>query len=123
MQPVTKKIIIAEDDPTIAWSLKSIVDNYCEADIKICETGEDTVMNTFQNPPDLIFVNLKLEGEMNGETTAEYIRNYYDFPIIFLTGAHRDALKTYQKLFFPCIVLNKPFDKSQIEELLSLLVI
>lgn len=54
-------------------------------------TGELAIKHAGECRPDLLLMDIRLQGEMDGVTAAEHIRRICDAPIVFLT-AFSDAV-------------------------------
>jgi DNA-binding NarL/FixJ family response regulator len=61
-----------------------------------------------KDAPDLILMDIKLAGEMDGITAAACIRSVADVPIVFLTGFSHDLLLQRAKTTAPYGYLVKP---------------
>jgi signal transduction histidine kinase len=105
------RVLIVEDEAVVALDIKKklIKLGYTAADI--VTTGEDAVEKVNVSPPDLILMDISLEGEMDGIEAAERIRGGFDIPIIYLT-AHADK-KTLDRarVTEPFGYIVKPFEK------------
>jgi putative two-component system response regulator len=52
----------------------------------VATTGEDAIKKVEESIPDLILMDIKLAGEMDGIATAKEIRSRFDIPVIYLTA-------------------------------------
>lgn len=101
---VEDEIIIAED---LAGKLRQI--GYEVA--HICRSGEEAVEKAERLRPDLVLMDIHLEGRLDGVDAAETIRQRFDLPTIFLT-AHADAATFGRaKLTQPFGYILKPFNE------------
>nr|WP_243687792.1 response regulator [Methanobacterium formicicum] len=88
----------------------------------IVPSGEEAIKAAEELKPDLVIMDIKLEGEMDGIQAAEQIRSKLGIPIIYLT-AYSDE-KTVQRakitepsgfiLKQPYGFLRKPFEESEL---------
>jgi CheY-like chemotaxis protein len=89
-----KKILIAEDEIIIALDIKKILNNF---NYKICSivfSGEEAIKKASEEKPNLILMDIKLQGSINGIQAAEIISKEQNIPIIFLTAvADSEALE------------------------------
>jgi len=104
-------IFIVEDDPIIGNHLHRLLVEFGYQVAGPVTRGEDAVTQVIQCHPNLILMDITLEGEMDGIQAAEKIRSLYDVPIVYLT-AYTDQ-KTLQraKITDPFGYLIKPFDE------------
>ena len=79
-----KSILIVEDNEAIIKGLKYLLEQE-NFDVTICKTAEDTMNVVGTKTFDLIILDITLP-DGNGYELCEYIKNYTDIPIIFLTA-------------------------------------
>ena len=84
-----EKILIVEDERIVALEIQSRMQKLGYAVTGIESSGEKALESIRTNPPDLVLMDIRLQGEMDGIRTAERIRGQYDIPVIYLT-AHSD---------------------------------
>ena len=89
-------VLLIEDNQVLAQGIQLVlqVAGY-QAEAGIL-SGEDALQRLEINQPDLILMDLKLAGELDGVDTAHQIKQSYDIPIIFLT-AYGDQ-ETYRRV-------------------------
>jgi len=109
------KIIIVEDEIIIALDLKLRLENLGYEVVHIAFNGEDALKLAGETNPDLILMDIQLNGEMDGINVAQQIRNLYNIPFIFLTGSFEKKLLERAKQTDPIGFINKPFDESEIQ--------
>jgi len=81
-----KKILVVEDSRLTSRVITDILNEYGYA-VEATAAGEKAVQIACGNtPPDLILMDIELEGEMNGIESAQKILGYRDIPIVFLTA-------------------------------------
>ncbi|HOO70996.1 MAG TPA: HD domain-containing phosphohydrolase [Spirochaetota bacterium] len=50
-------------------------------------SGEDAIDRINGSPPDIILMDITLDGEMDGIDSAKYINETYDIPVIYITSS------------------------------------
>ena len=80
------KILIVEDEPILALDLAKKLRKLGYEIIDIVSTGELAVNLVKQTQLDLIFMDIKLKGAIDGIETATQILQLKDIPIVYLTG-------------------------------------
>ena len=81
------EILIVEDDLIIYSAiLLDLESKYSILDS--CQSGEACLALLKRKVPDLILMDIKLSGELNGVQTAKEVRKKYRIPIVFLTEIH-----------------------------------
>ena len=87
----TPRILVVEDEAIIARNICRTLEKLEFAVVGTCATGEAAVASAEDLKPDLVLMDIRLEGAaMDGVQAADVIRQEADIPVIFIT-AHTDA--------------------------------
>jgi AmiR/NasT family two-component response regulator len=115
MQKIKPKILIAENERIIAIDIKNSLHRMgCEV-LEIVSSGEEVMRKVKEEKPDLILMDITLDGSLDGIETAEIISTKYDIPVIYLTAySDRETLQR-AKITEPYGFLIKPFDSREVE--------
>ena len=82
-----KKVLIVEDDLIIALSAEKMIQRLGLDVVKIVDTGEKAVETALESKPDIIMMDIRLAGDMDGVEAAFKIRETLPEPrLIFVTG-------------------------------------
>jgi CheY-like chemotaxis protein len=84
------RVLIVEDELLVAWHLESLVR---ELNLEVCALvpdGDGAIEHAIDLDVDLVLMDIRLAGRMDGIEAAQRIRQSRDTPIIFIT-AHGDA--------------------------------
>lgn len=79
------KILIVEDELIAAYSLAEDIEASGYLVTDIVKTGEAALKAVQSNPPNLILMDIKLQGEMTGIEAADQLKSE-NIPIIYLTA-------------------------------------
>lgn len=106
----TTTILVVEDDPIIAADLQDRLTESGYAVLGPVAAGEEA-LSFFQqgNLPDLVLMDIQLEGEWDGIETTRRIRRQHDVPVIFLTSNSDDKTFREASQAGPQAFLSKPF--------------
>ncbi|GAB4481133.1 MAG: hypothetical protein Kow00124_28570 [Anaerolineae bacterium] len=85
----TISILIVEDEGLIALDLQSRVERMGYRVAGIASTGEDAIRLAGQTHPDVVLMDIRLGGQIDGTQAALEIHEQYGLPVIYLT-AHAD---------------------------------
>jgi DNA-binding NarL/FixJ family response regulator len=108
------KILIIEDEPAIAVDIAINLEN-CGYDIMdVLHSAEDGLEFLMGNRPDLIMLDINLEGEMSGIDLARIIDKEYGIPFIYLTSYADDDTINKAADTFPASYLVKPFKEQDL---------
>jgi len=112
---MNKKILVVEDERIIAEDIKSTLLNFQYEIVSILSKGEEA-LELLKNgtKPDLILMDIMLEGELNGIQTAEDIYNNYGIPIVFLTAYANEKIFEGAAASDPYGYLLKPFEEREL---------
>jgi diguanylate cyclase (GGDEF)-like protein/PAS domain S-box-containing protein len=101
-------ILIVEDDGIIAAHLQDVLTRFGYRTLGPVASGEDALAVVTATPPDLVLMDIKLAGAMNGTTTAEHINADFDIPIVYLSAYSQTAQLERAKATYPYGYLIKP---------------
>ena len=82
-------ILIVEDEAVVAADLAGKLERAGYRSVGIAADGEDAVETAKTLAPDLVLMDIRLAGPMDGIKTAERIQSIRNVPIVYLT-AHSD---------------------------------
>ncbi len=81
-----KRILIVEDQGITAMDEEQIMLDLGYDVTGIVMTGEDAIKKAELDRPDLILMDIRLAGPMDGRKAAMKIRELYDIPVVFVTA-------------------------------------
>lgn len=109
-----KSILIVEDEKIIAVDIKRTLTNFNYDICDIVASGEKAVEIAREKKPDLILMDIVLDGVMDGVEAAEIIYNELLTPIIFLTAYSNEKILKKAVLSSPYGYLIKPFEDREL---------
>ncbi|MBD3305915.1 response regulator, partial [candidate division KSB3 bacterium] len=80
------RILLVEDEVMIAMGLELELKRAGYPECQRVVSGEEALVRVAQEPPDLILMDIRLAGKLDGIETARQIQAQTDIPIIFMTG-------------------------------------
>ena len=108
-------ILIVEDEGLIALHLQELLEKAGYQVLDPVPSGEDAIEYVKEFPhPDLIFMDITLDGKLDGIETAREIRKRFDVPIIFLTAHTENKKLARAEDLAPCGFIGKPFTMSEL---------
>jgi CheY-like chemotaxis protein len=108
MAPIPR-ILIVEDDEIISNLITTMLEKKGYAVIGKITSGEQAILKAAELEPDLILMDIHLEGTMDGVAAARYIFQLFHYPIVFLTALCDDGLLERAKHAQPLGYILKPF--------------
>jgi len=109
-----EKIMIVEDEIVVAMELESQLLSMGYDVVGIVGYGEEAISKAEEVKPDLILMDIKLAGKIDGIEAAEIIHRRHGIPIVFLTAHSDDGTLQRAKLSEPFGYLVKPFSAPEL---------
>ncbi len=105
------RILVVEDEAIVAMSLQARLENLRYAVVGVVASGEEAIERAADLSPDLILMDIRLSGTMDGIQAAELIRARFDIPVVYLTAFADEATLQRAKLTGPFAYLLKPVEE------------
>lgn len=82
-----KKVLIVEDNLILAHLMETYLeDSECVEVIGSVDNGADAIKMASELNPDIILMDIRIEGDIDGIETADKINESSETPIIFTSG-------------------------------------
>jgi two-component system cell cycle sensor histidine kinase/response regulator CckA len=85
------RILIVEDNRAVARDIEQRLGRLGFAIAGVTGVGEDALMLAERERPELVLMDIRLDGAMDGITCAEQLRARHGLPVVFLTMFADDA--------------------------------
>jgi len=106
------RILVVEDERITAEDLHETLTDLGYLVTATVSTGADAIAQAEENTPDLVLMDVRIDGAQDGTETARVLRERFDIPVIFLT-AHADSITiTRAKDAEPLGYITKPFQEA-----------
>ncbi|MBU3917731.1 response regulator [bacterium] len=102
------RIQIVEDEAIIYEGLKLSLEHIGYEVVASAQTGQEAIEKAEEHQPDIILMDIKLKGEMDGIEAAAIIRSRASIPIIYLTAFAEEKRFERAKLTSPYAYMLKP---------------
>ena len=109
-----RKILIADNELALAAKLESFLLEKGYDVVGIAVSGRQAVNMTLSLNPDLVLMEIKLTGDLQGIAAALKIRAARDIPIVFLTWYGDEKSLSRAARVHPDGYVLKPFQRSQV---------
>ncbi len=104
------KILIVEDELITAENIRQILERNGYDVVGVAADGRDAVRISSEAKPDLILMDVLLQGDMDGIEAAGAIHDLLDIPIIYITSLSDKSTLDRAKNTSPYGYLNKPLN-------------
>ncbi|CAB1368550.1 PAS domain S-box protein [Denitratisoma oestradiolicum] len=114
MRPVEKtgatRILIVEDEGIVARDIERRLTQSGYGVCGIADNAEEAIGLARAEQPDLVLMDIIIQGPMDGIATAQEIRRHLDIPVVFLTAHSDEATVSRARETLPYGYLLKPFE-------------
>lgn len=113
------KILVAEDDMIIARDIRYTLESFGYHVSAVVASGEECIEKALYFQPDLVLMDIKLNGNIDGMSAAQQIYDRFHIPVVYLTGCgdRRTLARAKRAECFGFV--SKPFDESVLQQVLE----
>jgi PAS domain S-box-containing protein len=108
------KILVAEDEVIVAKNIETRLNRSGYVVSAIALSGQEAVQQASETRPDLVLMDVKLAGEMDGIEAAEQIRVRFGIPVVYLTAYADEETLQRAKMTEPFGYVLKPFKAEEL---------
>ena len=109
------KVLVVEDEVVIALRLEQLLTNMGYNVIGLSYSGEDALEKVRSLRPEIILMDIILQGKLDGIAVAEIVKLEFNIPVIFLTAFSEDNIIERSKKAEPFGYILKPFQDHEIK--------
>ena len=109
------KILVVEDEGIVARSIKSRLELLGYEVPAVVTRGEEVLEVVQKVHPDLVLLDIRLQGKMDGVEVAQQLRAKYDCPLVYLTAYCDDETLDRAKHTQPEGFIVKPFSHADLK--------
>lgn len=117
-----QRILVVEDQLIVARDLKGRLQELGYQPIADTPRGEEAIELAGQLRPDLILMDIRLAGPMDGVEAAKRIREQLEIPVVFLTAHAEDSTLDRAKQAEPYGYIVKPFEDQELRTVIEMAV-
>jgi CheY-like chemotaxis protein len=108
------KILIVEDEGIVALDLESRLRGMGYVVVGVADSGEEAIQEAIETRPDLVLMDIRLKGDMDGIEAAGVIRARLDIPVIYLTALVDEDTMRRANVTQPYGSIAKPFEEDEL---------
>ena len=113
MEPA--RILIVEDEAIIAMDLSSRLRNMGHVVVATAATGAMALKRAIELRPELVLMDIVLQGDLDGIETTKLMRQQIDVPVVYLTSHSDPATIRLAVGTEPFGYLLKPFNERELQ--------
>lgn len=108
------RVLIVEDEPLIAENIAMYLNNHDYEVAGIAYDYEEAILKLEQEKPDIVLLDINLEGERDGIDVGKFIHEKMGIPFVFLTSYSDKSTLERAKHIQPSGYLVKPFHEKSL---------
>ncbi|MCK7589768.1 response regulator transcription factor [Subsaxibacter sp. CAU 1640] len=108
------RVLIVEDDPIIAEDIRDMLTNVDYQVLNVCYDKEEALEQIDALKPDLILLDINLDGSHEGFEIAEHINKTQKIPFLYLTSYSGKDIVNQAKQTLPMGYIVKPFNEREL---------
>ncbi|WGV27709.1 hybrid sensor histidine kinase/response regulator [Halotia branconii] len=115
MSSANTNILVVEDEAIVAKHLLNKLKKFGYRVIATVSSGQEAINKALESRPDLVLMDIRLKGQIDGVEAAQEIRKHLDIPIIYLTAYADENTVERAKNTDPFGYLLKPFKEKELQ--------
>lgn len=117
-----RRILVVEDEAIVAMDIQNRLKHLGYETAGVCSSGEDAVDKAGKLKPDLILMDIMLEGGMDGIEAAGVINEDFGIPVVYLTAYADQKTLERAKITNPFGYIIKPFEDRELQTTIEMAV-
>jgi signal transduction histidine kinase len=108
------RILVVEDESTVAFNLQQRLEQLGYDVPAIAVSGQESLELVDETRPDLVLMDIHIQGDMDGIDVASRLRETHAVPVIYLTAYSEDSTLERARQTSPYGYLLKPFSEREL---------
>lgn len=108
------RILVVEDEVIVAEDIRSSLQRMGYIVPATVSSGEEAIKKVIEHDPDLVLMDIVLQGKMDGIETAGQIHSRFDIPVVYLTAYSDTKTLERAKITEPFGYIIKPFKEREL---------
>lgn len=108
------QILVVEDESIVAEHIRRCLQRMGHSVPSVASSGEKAIKLMEEISPDLVLMDIVLEGEMDGIEAAKQIRSRFNIPVVYLTAFSDEKILERAKITEPFGYIIKPFTEREL---------
>ena len=117
---VHPRVVVVEDEHIVALDIRMHLNRNGYEVPAVFDCAEDVLEYVGTDRPDLVLMDIKLNGEMDGIEAAEQLRIEHDIPVILLTAYADESTINRAKTTRPFAYIIKPFEEQELRTAITI---
>lgn len=104
------RLLVAEDELIVAFNIQNRLERLGYRVVANVTSGQEAIEATLATHPDLVLMDIRLEGTIDGIEAAAQIRERFHIPVVYLTAYTNEETLNRAKRTEPYGYILKPFE-------------
>lgn len=109
-----KRVLIVEDCHIQSTVVKKMLESEAYTVTAVCRSGEEVLDQLKIDVPDIVLMDIFINGDLNGIETMGMVRESHTMPVIFITALMKSELHDDALSMSPSDLLTKPISKTEL---------
>jgi PAS domain S-box-containing protein len=116
------KILVVEDQKIVAEDIKEVLTKLNYEVTGIASSGEKAISKAGETLPDLVLMDIRLKGKIDGIEAATEIRDRFNIPVVYLTAYTDEKTLERAKITEPFGYIIKPFEDRELHSTIEMAI-
>ncbi|MBD2305732.1 response regulator [Chroococcidiopsis sp. FACHB-1243] len=112
---IPAKILVVEDEGIVAKDIENRLQKFGYHVCKTIATGEEAIARVSELKPDLVLVDIRLQGDMDGIAVAQVLHHNFELPVVYLTANSDEHIVNRALATQPFGYIIKPFREQELK--------
>jgi CheY-like chemotaxis protein len=110
------KVLIVENEGIVALDLKNRMEELGHSVLGVVASGEEAIQEARRTRPDLVLMDIRLRGGVDGIAAADVIWSRFSIPVVYLTAVgDQKTLQHALEVSGALGYAGKPFDDTELQ--------
>ena len=116
---IVPRILIVEDNWIVSLDIQKRLEHFGYLVVGTATSGKEAIKSVSELHPDIVLMDINLDGSMDGIETAYQIQKKFGLPIVFLTAFSDDGTKRRAMRINPSAYIVKPYSDQELKNTLN----
>lgn len=119
---MSARVMIVEDEAITAMATGAMIKRLGHTVSAAVGTGQDALDAFRRQRPDLVLMDIRLDGDLDGIETAKLMRRDSNVPVVFVSAFVDDVTRRRAAEAGPFAFMPKPLDEYELRDMLTRLL-
>lgn len=116
---VPRSVLVVEDEGLVGLALEMTLADLGYEVIAVCPTGEEALEVATRRRPDVVLMDITLQGNIDGIETTRRLKGLNEIPVIYVSGLTDGVTRARADATLPVGYLLKPYRPESLRDALQ----